>query len=76
MNELIFLHKCSGHQVILGDFATGLAAAMHKKRAKAINPDVSLRIAWEVAKLMQEYEPTCFLQLCTWHAVEAIKTTR
>ena len=72
MKDLIFHDACPGPKAMLGDFAAGLTAAMHKKRAKKINPGVSMTIAWQVAQSMHETEPECVLQLCTWHAAEAV----
>ena len=53
-------------RVILGDFAAGLTAAMHKKRAKEINPDAAMTVACQVAQSIHETDPDCVLQLCTW----------
>ena len=73
MKDLFFHDTCPGPRVILGDFAAGLTAAMHKKRAKEINPDAAMTVAWQVAQSIHETDPDCVLQLCTWHAAEAIK---
>ena len=42
MKDIFFHDTCPGPRVILGDFAAGLTAAMHKKRAKEINPDAAI----------------------------------
>ena len=68
MKNLIFHDACPGPRVILGDFAAGLTAAMYRRA-----PDTAINIAWQVARSMHETEPDCVLQLCTWHAAEAIK---
>ena len=79
MKELIFHDDCPGPGVILGDFAAGLTVAMQRKaKAPAIDLDAALTIAREVAEnlnqsTMKAGEERCVLQLCTWHAAEAIK---
>lgn len=73
MRDLIFHDRCPGPGVILGDFAAGLVAAMTKKRSQTLDRDIALNVAWEVSQAMDSVEANCALQLCTWHAAEAIK---
>ena len=79
MKELIFHDDCPKPGVIHGDFAAGLTVAMQRKaKAPAIDLDAALTIAREVAEnlnqsTMKAGEKRCVLQLCTWHAAEAIK---
>ena len=73
LKDLIFHDKCPAPGVILGDFAAGLAAAMLKKRSQTLDRDAALNVAWEVAQAMDSVQANCVLQLCTWHAAQAIK---
>lgn len=73
MKELMFYDQCVGPNVILGDFAAGLGAAM----VKAVNlremPGGEAESAWEMSQAMDASRTDCTLQLCSWHAAEAIK---
>lgn len=73
LKDLIFHDRCPGPGVILGDFAAGLAAAMLKKRSQTLDRDVAFNVAWEVSQRMDFVKADCVLQLCTWHAAQAIK---
>ena len=73
MQELMFYDKCPGPYVILGDFAAGLGAAMMKTLNQNEVPGGEAQIAWDMAQSMDESQTDCTLQLCTWHAAEAIK---
>lgn len=75
LKDLIFHDACHGPGVILGDFAAGLAAAMLRKRSQILDRDAALNVAWEVAQAMDSVQANCILQLCTWHAAQAIKKT-
>lgn len=73
LKDLIFHGACPGPGVILGDFAAGLAAAMLKKMSQILDRDAALNVAWEVAQAMDSVNANCILQLCIWHAAQAIK---
>ena len=72
MRELFFHDSCLGPAVILGDFAAGLTAAMVAKR-KVGASEVGMEVAYELAARLDEAGSDLFLQLCSWHAAEAIK---
>lgn len=72
MRELFFHDSCRGPAVILGDFAAGLTAAMVAKRKLGLN-EAGMEIAYELATRLDEAGGDLFLQLCSWHAAEAIK---
>ena len=82
MKDLFFYDNCRGPAVVLGDFAAGLTAAMTKKRVNLHSMSEDLRgtvaqagmdVAWELSSQMDELGSDCTLQLCSWHAAEAIK---
>ena len=73
MKNLIFDDECHGPRVKLGDFAAGLSAAMQRKRLWTVDADAALGMAWQVSQSMIAGGYDCALQLCTWHAAEAIK---
>ena len=72
MEELMFYDLCVGPNVILGDFAAGLGAMV-----KAVNPREKpggeAESAWEMSQAMDASRTDYTLQLCSWHAAEAIK---
>jgi len=86
LKELMFYDR-SGPAVIVGDFSKDLDAAMARcggqarqaDREKEVNKDVEAdreemsegsRLSFKAPVKMKE---DCILQLCEWHAVEAIK---
>lgn len=82
MMDLFFYDDCSGPAVFLGNFAAGLTAAMIKKRTNVMTisddqvstiAQVGMDVAWQMTPQMDELGTECFLQLCNWHAAEAIK---
>ena len=73
MQELMFYGHCPGPFVLIGDFAAGLGAAMVKAVTRKENPGGEAEFAWEMAQAMDHANTDCALQLCTWHAAEAIK---
>ena len=82
MKDLFFYDNCRGPAVLLGDFAAGLTAAMMRKRVNVLSMSEDLRgtvaqagmdMAWELSSQMDELGSDCILQLCCWHAAEAIK---
>ena len=72
MRELFFHDSCRGPAVILGDFAAGLTAAMVARRQLSI-AEAGMEVAYELAARLDEAGNEVFLQLCNWHAAEAIK---
>ncbi|KAL2043431.1 hypothetical protein N7G274_003737 [Stereocaulon virgatum] len=72
IRELFFHDSCRGPAVILGDFAAGLTAAMAAKRQMNID-EAGMAISQELAATLDEAGSKVFLQLCSWHAAEAIK---
>lgn len=46
---------------------------MLKKRSQILDRDATLNVVWEVAQAMDSINANCILQLCTWHAAQAIK---
>lgn len=73
LKDLIFHDTCLGPGVIQRDFAAGLAAAMSKKKTQTLDRDTALNVAWKVFQAMDSVKVDCVLQLCTWHAAQAIK---
>ncbi len=82
MKDLFFYDNCRGPAVLLGDFAAGLTAAMIKKRTNLLTMSVDqlgtiaeagMEVAWQLSSQMDDLDSHCFLQLCNWHAAEAIK---
>ena len=76
MKDLFFYDNCRGPAVLLGDFAPGLTAAMIKKRTPdelGTMAEVGMEVAWQLSSQMDELGTECSLQLCGWHAAEAIK---
>ncbi len=82
MKDLFFYDNCRGPAVLLGDFAAGLTAAMIKKRTNLLTMPVDqlgtiaeagMEVAWQLSSQMDDLDSHCFLQLCNWHAAEAIK---
>ncbi len=73
MQELIFYDHCPGPFVLIGNFAAGLGAAMVKAVTRKENLGGEVELAWEIAQAMDHANIDCALQLCTWHAAEAIK---
>ena len=82
MKDLFFYDDCRGPGVLLGDFAAGLTAAMVKKRTNLLTvsedqlgtiAQAGMEVAWQLSSQMDELGSDCFLQLCNWHAAEAIK---
>jgi len=74
LKELMFYDR-SGPAVIVGDFSKGLGAAMVRCGGQARQADggemsEGLRLSFGASVKMKE---GCILQLCEWHAVEAIK---
>ena len=72
MRELFFHDSCRGPLVILGDFAAGLTAAMVARRQLS-SAELGIEVAYELAARLDEAGSDLFLQLCSWHAAEAIK---
>lgn len=67
---------------MLGDFAAGLTAAMVKKRTNLLTlsadqlgtvAQAGMDVAWQLQSQLDDLGTECFLQLCNWHAAEAIK---
>lgn len=73
MKELMFYDDCPGPYVLIGDFSTGLGAAMMKAVTKKENPGGKAEFPWKMAQAMDHSNTDCTLQLCTWHEAEAIK---
>ncbi len=82
MKDLFFSDDCRGSAVILGDFAAGLTAAMVKKRTNLLTlsedhlgiiAEAGMEVAWRLGHQLDDLNSDCFLQLCNWHAAEAIK---
>lgn len=72
LKELLFFDKCPGPSVMLRDFSAGLIQAMLKTMQQTrleAGMEMTLRLENEVDDL----ETDCTLQLCCWHAAEAIK---
>ena len=72
MKELFFYDACRGPAVLLGDFAAGLTAAMTKRQNLTIS-EAGVEIAWRLTAEVDKAGNDCILQLCNWHAAEAIK---
>ncbi len=82
MKDLFFYDDCRGPAVILGDFAAGLTAAMVKKKMNLLTlsedhlgtiAEAGMQVAWRLSHQLDDLGSDCFLQLCNWHAAEAIK---
>jgi hypothetical protein len=85
LTEYIF-YNCPKPAIITGDFSKGLGAAVAAKAAADLaSKEAGNNIYWpandsgfpEASKVLIENEnrvaQQVFLQLCKWHAVEAIK---
>ncbi|KAL2043479.1 hypothetical protein N7G274_003786 [Stereocaulon virgatum] len=72
MRELFFYDSCLGPAVILGDFAAGLTAAMAMRQRLNVS-GVGKEVVYELTAKLDEAGSSLFLQLCNWHAAEAIK---
>ena len=74
LKELFFYDDCPGPAVILGDFSLGLGAAM--KQVAKNNTSIAfqeMQVAWELQHQLDAEGTLVALQLCSWHAAEAIK---
>jgi len=77
LKELMF-YDCPGPAVIVGDFSKGLSAAMARRSGVDTSGDAGGGVegSWEAGGgfgAPVEVKEGCILQLCKWHAVEAIK---
>ena len=70
--ELFFWDNCPGPAVMLGDFSLGLSAAMIKKAGISM-VEAGMNQAYEMVNHLNALESGCTLQLCSWHAAEAVK---
>ena len=56
----------------MGDFAAGLSAAF-TQREDIAEGDGAFQAVYELSFQLDNLRSDCKLQLCTWHAAEAIK---
>lgn len=70
--ELFFWDDCPGPAVMLGDFSLGLSAAMIKKAGISMM-EAGMDQVYEMVNHLDALETDCTLQLCSWHAAEAVK---
>lgn len=70
--ELFFWDNCPGPAVMLGDFSLGLLAAMVRSVGISI-VEAGMNQAYELVNYLDALESDCILQLCSWHAAEALK---
>lgn len=72
LKDLFFLDKCPGPSVMLGDFSAGLSQAMLKTMQQT-RSEAGMEMVLRLANEVDDLETNCTLQLCCWHAAEAIK---
>lgn len=78
LRDLLFNDSYPSPCVIIGDFAAGLTAAMLKEqKTTCAEAGMAIRQELEITYLhsssLDEIGTDCVLQLCSWHAAEAIK---
>ena len=72
LQDLVFHDRCPGPAVIIGDFSAGLTAAMLSKQ-KISRSEAGMDIAMELEQNVDSLGSSVKLQLCCWHAAEAVK---
>lgn len=72
MNYLFFYDDCPRPAVTIGDFSSGLSAEVLRRR-KQTRSEACMDAARELGDRMIGKGDTHTLQLCSWHAAEAIK---
>lgn len=72
LKDMFFFDDCPGPAVMLGDFSAGLSQAMLKTIQKS-RSEAGMSIAWKLSHELDHVGINCTLQLCSWHAAEAIK---
>ena len=72
LQDLYFYDDCPGPAVIIGDFSAGLSSAM-LQRQKTSRSDAGMDIATELEQTLDSVGSEVKLQLCSWHAAEAVK---
>ena len=70
--ELFFWDVCPGPAVMLGDFSLGLSPAMARNAGISI-AEAGMNQAYELVNHLDALGSDCTLQLCSWHAAEALK---
>lgn len=70
--ELFFWDDCPGPAVMLGGFSLGLSAAMVRKAGISV-VEAGMSQAYELVNHLDALGSDCTLQLCSWHAAEALK---
>ncbi len=74
MRTLFFTGDCPGPRVIMGDFAAGLTSTFLEQRNVTLS-EAGMNVCFELLDeaSLDESGSEVTLQLCSWHAVEAIK---
>lgn len=70
LKELFFYDRCLGPQVIVGKFSMGLTAVMLQKHEMS-RSEAGMELAQELGLQIKESGTT--LQLCSWHAAQAVQ---
>ena len=74
MRTLFFYDDCPGPRVVMGDFAAGLTATFLKEQQLTLS-EAGMAVCFELSAEaeLDECGSEVTLQLCSWHAVEAMK---
>ena len=72
VQDLIFYDNCPGPAVMIGDFSAGLSSAMVHKQDMTMS-EAGMEVAWRMEQELDSVGSKVKLQLCFWHAAEAVK---